>query len=82
MTLIQLVKSTTSKQVTHLYELKIHGSDGLIRTKTINIRQSDSMYGKLRMSGNRFAVRDNNWGPYKFVTEEAYQDLLRSWSTR
>ena len=82
MTLIELVKSTTSKQVTHLYQVKIHGSDGLIRTKMLNVRESDSMYGKLRMSGNRFAVRHNNWGPYTFVTEDAYNSLLRSWSTR
>jgi hypothetical protein len=79
MTLIKLVKSTTSDKVTHLYEIKVHGSDGLIRTRNMKINESDSTYGKLRMSGNRFAYRSNNYGPFTLIEEEVYAAHMSNW---
>lgn len=82
MTLICLVKATTDTKATHRYTVKVYGSDGLIRTKTMKMTESDSIYGKLRMTGNRFAVRQNNWGPYQTVTEEAFTALVFKWALK
>jgi hypothetical protein len=82
MTLVYLLKATTDNSTTHSYTLKVHGSDGLIRTRTIKIKDSDTTYGKLRMSGFRYAMRETNYGPFTLITEEAYRSRLDTWSVR
>jgi len=79
MTLVKLVNATTSKTVSHSYTLKIHGTDGLIRTRTLKINDSDAQYGRLRMNSARWAMRETNYGNYIHITEETYQLKLNSW---
>lgn len=82
MTLVYLLKATTDNYTTHSYTLKIYGSDGLIRTRTMKINDSDSIYGKLRMSGFRYAMRKTNYGPFTLITEDTYRSKLDMWSVR
>ena len=82
MTLVHLLKATTDNNVTHSYTLKIHGHDGLIRTRTIKIKDSDTTYGKLRMSGFRYAMRERSYGSFILISEETYRSRLDTWSVR
>jgi hypothetical protein len=79
MTLVKLVNAITTNGLSHSYTLKIHGSDGLIRTRTLKINDCDAQYGKLRMSSARWAMRDANYGKYIHIAEETYELKLNSW---
>jgi hypothetical protein len=77
--LIELIKATTGTNNQFTYTIKVHGHDGLIRQEVMNVVQATQRYGKLRMKGSRYAVRQLKFGSYKSVTEEEYSQLQYNW---
>lgn len=79
--LVELIKATTGNGSEFTYTLRVHGHDGLIRQEVLKIGQATDRYGKLRMKGSRFAVRQLRFGSYKPIGEAEYSQLQSNWLT-
>jgi hypothetical protein len=80
--LVELIKATTGNAGQFTYTIKVHGHDGLIRNEVLNVIHATDRYGKLRMKGSRFAVRQLKFGSYRPVSESEYSQLLSNWLSK
>ena len=77
--LVQLIKATTGTNSQFTYTIKVHGHDGLMRQEVLKVEQATDRYGKLRMKGSRFAVRQLKFGSYRLINEAEYSQLQERW---
>lgn len=56
------------------YELDVYNGFGVKSTKTMKVRTVDSTFCKLRMNGDRFAIRGN--GACRVISETEFSEYL------